>query len=241
MHPPPTSAARTPSPPPSAPPPSPRPRRTRWLGPGRTAALLTVAAGLLTALVAARWGPLIAFDRTVAEGLHRPAVAEPGLTRANRLLTDWIWDPWTMRLLAAVAVVAVWLRGERLLALWVAAASALGAAVSQGLKWAVGRERPQWPDPVDSAHFAAYPSGHAMAATVTCGLLLWLMWRHGVGRWPWRAAVAVAAVSVVGVGITRLWLGVHWSSDVLGGWLLGGAVVAFSIALFRRVTLSREP
>ncbi|MFE3829388.1 phosphatase PAP2 family protein [Streptomyces sp. NPDC059092] len=235
---PPVPAAPSPVP---APPHVRQPRGTRWSGPGRTAALLVVAAGLLTALVAVRWGPLTAFDQTVAEDLHRRAVAEPGLTRVNRLLSDWAWDPWTMRLLTAVAVVTVWLRGERLLAVWVAAASALGAAVSQGLKWAVGRERPQWPDPVDSAHFAAYPSGHAMTATVTCGLLLWLTWRHGVGVRLRRTAVTVAAVSVIGVGITRLWLGVHWSSDVLGGWLLGGALVAFSIALFRRVTLSREP
>ncbi|MFE3598355.1 phosphatase PAP2 family protein [Streptomyces sp. NPDC059142] len=236
MHPPPT-----PAPPAPTAPHAPRSWRTRRPGPGRTAALLTVAAGILTALVVVRWGPLIAFDQAVADGLHRRAVAGPELTQANRLLSDWAWDPWTMRLLTAVAVVMVWLRGERLLAAWVAGSSALGAAVSQGLKWAVGRERPQWPDPVDSAHFAAYPSGHAMTATVTCGLLLWLTWRQGVGAGLRRAAVAVAVVSVAGVGITRLWLGVHWSSDVLGGWLLGGALVAFSIALFRRVTLSRKP
>ncbi|MEV7867301.1 phosphatase PAP2 family protein [Streptomyces sp. NPDC088124] len=241
MCPQPIPAAQAPDPPSPAPPPSPRPGGGPWTGAGRTAVLLAGAAGVLTVLVAARWGPLIAFDRAVAEGLHRRAVAEPGLTWVNRLLTDWAWDPWTMRLLTAVAVVVVWLRGERLLAAWVAAASALGAGVSQGLKWALGRERPQWPDPVDSAHFAAFPSGHAMAATVACGLLLWLIWRRGVGRRLWCTAVTLATVSVVGVGITRLWLGVHWSSDVLGGWLLGGALVSFSIALFRRVTLSREP
>lgn len=108
------------------------------------------------------------------------------------------------------------------------------------MKATVGRERPHWPDPVDSAHFAAFPSGHAMTATVTCGLLLWLVRRQDVARWAWRTALTVAAVSVVGVGFTRLWLGVHWSSDVLVGWLLGACLVAFSIATYGRVTLSRE-
>ncbi len=57
-------------------------------------------------------------------------------------------------------------------------------------------------------------------------MLLWLLRLHGA-RPPWRwAAGAVAGVSVVGVGFTRVYLGVHWLSDVVGGWLLGGALVA---------------
>jgi membrane-associated phospholipid phosphatase len=222
-------------------PPPPSPTGPRAFSPLRTAALLAAASVVLLVLVAVRWEPLLCWDRGIAGRLHRWAVAEPGLTGTNRVLSDWVWDPWTMRLLTASAVVLVWLWGERALALWVAATSALGAALSQGLKWAVDRERPRWPHPVDSAQFAAFPSGHAMTATVTCGLLLWLARRQGVGPWVWRTALLVAAVSVAGVGFTRLWLGVHWSSDVLGGWLFGGCLVAFSVVLHGRVTLSREP
>lgn len=46
--------------------------------------------------------------------------------------------------------------------------------------------------------------------------------------------IAVAAVSVLGVGFTRLYLGVHWPSDVLGGWLLGAALVYGAIASYGR-------
>ncbi|MFE2636260.1 phosphatase PAP2 family protein [Streptomyces scopuliridis] len=232
---------RSPSAPVASPPPPARPPLAGLTGAGTPAAVLAVLSGVLTVLVVAEWGPLFSFDRWVAEELHRRAVADPGATWVNRVLTDWVWDPWTMRLLTAVAVIALWLRRERLLALWTAGTAALGAAVSQGVKAAVGRERPQWPDPVDSAHFAAFPSGHAMTAAVTCGLLLWLVRRHGAGGWLWRTAVVVAAVSVAGAGLTRLWLGVHWSADVLGGWLFGGCLVAFSVAVYGRVTLSREP
>ncbi|MGW2182146.1 phosphatase PAP2 family protein [Streptomyces sp. NPDC001732] len=207
-----------------------RPRVTLF-GAGAVCAFLGLA---LLVLVAVRWSPLMEADRTVAISLHRRAVTEPGLVHVNRILSDWVWDPWTMRILIAVAVVALWWRGARLLAGWVAATSLLSTLLQQGLKAAVGRERPQWPDPVDTAHYAAFPSGHAMTATVSCGLLLWLLRRHGAGAGPWWAALVVACVSVIGVGFTRLYLGVHWMSDVLGGWLLGAALVGFSIAGFVR-------
>ncbi|MFE4173536.1 phosphatase PAP2 family protein [Streptomyces sp. NPDC056909] len=225
---PPTTGPRAPAPP-------------SLVTPARTGGLLAVLLGLLVILVVAEWGPLLSFDRMTAEALHRRAVAEPGVTWINRVLTDWAWDPWTMRLLIAAAVIALWLRGKRLLACWVAVTSVVGAALSQGLKYTVGRERPEWPDPVDSAHFAAFPSGHAMTAAVSCGLLLWVAHRQGVRRRVWRTALAVAVVSVAGAGLTRLWLGVHWSADVLAGWLLGGCLVAFSIASYGRLALSREP
>ncbi|MFJ9030340.1 phosphatase PAP2 family protein [Streptomyces sp. NPDC102274] len=214
---------------------------TGLTGAGAVATLLAVLSVVLTVLVVAEWDPLFSFDRWVAEELHHRAVDEPGATWVNRVLTDWVWDPWTMRLLTAVAVIALWLRHERLLALWTTGTAAVGAAVSQGVKAAVGRERPRWPDPVDSADFAAFPSGHAMTAAVTCGLLLWLVRRHGAGGWPWRTAVAVGAVSVAGAGFTRLWLGVHWGTDVISGWLFGGCLVAFSAAVYGRVTLSKKP
>lgn len=78
----------------------------------RTGALAGAASVVLLALVAVRWSPLTALDRSVAEALHRHAVADPGLVRVNRVLTDWVWDPWTMRALIAVAVVVLWWRGR---------------------------------------------------------------------------------------------------------------------------------
>ncbi|MET9540527.1 phosphatase PAP2 family protein [Streptomyces sp. NPDC006553] len=190
---------------------------------------------LLLVLVAAGWTPLLSFDRSVTEALHRDAVAEPGLTQVHRFLSDWVWDPWTMRALAAATVVLLWWGRERRLALWVAATSLLAVALQQGLKTLVGRDRPQWTDPVDSARFAAFPSGHAMTAMVTCGLLLWVLALRWRGEWRgWGALTTVAVVSVLGVGWTRVYLGVHWPSDVLGGWLLGWCCVATAILTYRR-------
>ncbi|MFB8245137.1 phosphatase PAP2 family protein [Streptomyces sp. NPDC055952] len=206
-------------------PPRPEHRTTATL-----AGALALCSALLLTLVAARWSPLVAADGDIAATTHRWAVDEGGVTQACRILTDWVWDPWTMRLLCAAVVVALVVRfAARWTAVWLAVAVAFGTLLQQGLKAAVDRPRPVWPDPVDSAHYAAFPSGHAMTATVVCGLLLWLLHRHGVTRAVWCTALAVAVVSVVGVGLTRIWLGVHWPSDVVGGWLLGATVVALAV------------
>jgi undecaprenyl-diphosphatase len=201
----------------------------------RSSAVVSAAlAVLLLVLVAVGWPPLLSLDRTITEELHRSAVAEPGFTQLNRVLSDWVWDPWTMRALIAVAVLVLWSRRERLLALWLTVASLLAAAIQQGMKWAVGRERPGWPDPVDSAHYASFPSGHAMTAAVSCGLLLWVLALHWREDWRGWSVIAVAAlVSVLGVGWTRVYLGVHWPSDVVAGWLLGIFLVTVSIITFR--------
>ncbi|MDU8999348.1 MULTISPECIES: phosphatase PAP2 family protein [Streptomyces] len=204
--------------------------------PALTAAVLTVPSVLLLLLVAFSWRPLLVLDGDIARTTHRWAVDEPGATQVFRVLTDWVWDPWTMRALGALVVLLlVWRRSAWWPALWVTAACVLGTVVQQSLKAAVGRARPVWPDPVDSAHYAAFPSGHAMTATVVCGLLLWLLQLYGAGRALRRTALALAVVSVVGVGLTRVWLGVHWPSDVLGGWLLGALVVALAVMTHERL------
>jgi undecaprenyl-diphosphatase len=208
-----------------------RPRRATL----RLGGALGVCTVVLLTLVAATWDPLMSFDRSVARTTHRWAVDEPALTQAFRILTDWVWDPQTMRLLCLLVVVwLAWRRAAWWTALWLVATVAVGTLVQQGVKAAVDRERPRWPDPVDSAHYAAFPSGHAMTATVVCGLLLWLLHRSGAGRALFRTLVALAALSVVGVGLTRVWLGVHWMTDVLGGWLMGATVVALAVAAHQR-------
>ncbi|QTD96833.1 phosphatase PAP2 family protein [Streptomyces cyanogenus] len=232
---------RRPAAPPS--PPAPEPRAAL-----RTAARVSVALAacfmVLLVLVALRWHPLLAADSRVSRATHRWAVRDHEVTQVFRVLTDWVWDPLTMRLLAgAAALWLVWRRAAWWTALWLAVTCAVATLVQQSVKAVVARPRPVWPDPVDSAHYAAFPSGHAMTATVVCGLLLWLLHRRGTGRALWRTAVVAALVSVVGVGVTRVWLGVHWPSDVLGGWLAGALLVAVAVLVYEwpRNVRTRRP
>ncbi|MGA5730151.1 phosphatase PAP2 family protein [Streptomyces seoulensis] len=203
--------------------------------PRRPILLLTLPSALLLTLVATRWSPLLTLDEDIARATHRWAVRERDITQTFRVLTDWVWDPVTMRLLCAgVAVWLGWRRAAWGTAVWLLVTCAVAAVVQQVVKAGVARPRPVWPDPVDSARFAAFPSGHAMTATVVCGLLLWLVRESGVRGPRWYGAVALAVVSVLGVGLTRVWLGVHWLSDVLGGWLFGALVVALAVLVHER-------
>lgn len=201
------------------------PHRARAPGGAVATYVLGGLSALLLALVAARWAPLRSLDESVARPVHRAAVGHSGLTQVSRVLSDWVWDPWSMRIIAALLVGWLLRTGARDLALWCAGVCAFGTVLQQILKAAVGRERPVWPDPVDSAQFASYPSGHALTATVVCGLVLWLLRLYEAGAALWWIALVVGTVSVLGVGLTRIWLGVHWPSDVVGGWLLGALLV----------------
>ncbi|WP_415953002.1 phosphatase PAP2 family protein [Streptomyces sp. KLOTTS4A1] len=210
------------------------PRHATRLGrPALLTALLGALSAALLVPVVLAWPPLVAFDARLARTAHGWALGLDAVTRLNRVLSDWVWDPWTMRALATVACVWLWRQGARLPALLLAVSCVVGTLVQQAMKALVDKDRPRWQHPVDSADSAAFPSGHAMTATVVCGLLLWLLRRQGLAGAPWTAALSAALVSVLGVGVTRVWLGVHWPSDVLGGWLFGGLTVALAVGAYR--------
>ncbi|MFD9082726.1 phosphatase PAP2 family protein [Streptomyces erythrochromogenes] len=209
-----------------------RPWFAAWLAEPLTRPALALIAGATAVMVAAASGaaPLLHLDRALAEGLHRLALGHPSWTRANRILTDWVWDPWTVRLLIVGAVAVLWLRRRRTLALWVAGTCAVEWTLRAVLRWAIGRPRPVWEDPVDSASFASMPSGHAMTMAAGSVLLLWLARQGHPPPAVWILAVTAAAVSVAGVAFTRMYLGVHWPSDTVAGVLLGSGLSMASLA-----------
>ena len=93
------------------------------------------------------------------------------------------------------------------------------------LMLALDRRRPPVADWAAHASGHSFPSGHTTSAAMAAGLLCWglLRFRPGAaGRWAATATVLVA----VAVGLTRVYLGVHWLTDVLGGWLYAGCCLA---------------
>ncbi len=95
-------------------------------------------------------------------------------------------------------------------------ASILSLGASEYLKYAFHRARPELVPHLDIAHNFAYPSGHATSSAVVYLLFALIVPAQKRGGWLLAAAVLMALT-----GYSRIALGVHWFSDVIGGWMLG--------------------
>jgi undecaprenyl-diphosphatase len=103
------------------------------------------------------------------------------------------------------------------------------------VKHLVGRGRPPRVTAVLGEHGFSFPSGHTTGTTVVWLLSAWMVSRWVIGRRPGRILVWTAALlMIISVGTTRVYLGVHFPSDVLAGWALGTAWTVI-IALVARV------
>lgn len=162
-------------------------------------------------LVVDRSPPLV--DAAVALSAVTRPLAVTALSLVVAALLVWRWRP--VLVLPAAVITA--------------------GLVSHALKPVIGRERPpeEFRLVVEANH--AMPSGHAtgMAALAMVCTLWW--WPRG--GW-WRLPVAGVWALAVAVSWTRLYLGVHWFSDVLAGLILGGAVAFVVAGTTKRLTLS---
>ncbi|MFN2563229.1 MAG: phosphatase PAP2 family protein [Jatrophihabitans sp.] len=179
-------------------------------------AVLLLAFAVLLAVVELRWGPVHRLDLRTARSLHRTAIDDPNQTRWWRWVSDGL-SPTVLRVVALVAVIVLWLRGRRRTAVFVAVAVVGAATLELVTKVIVGRARPVFSDPVAHAAGGSFPSGHAMTSLTVFGVAVIMAGRRR------RETVAVAVLAVAAVGFSRMALGVHYLSDVLGGWLLGTA------------------
>lgn len=214
--------------------PPPGPTRTRVL-----AVVLLAAAALLTALVVLRFSPLVHLDSTVVDAVNRGVAAHRGQVGAWQAVSA-VLGPTVLRVLALLAVVVLALRRDRPAAALVAVVAVGGASLSAGLKVAVDRPRPTPAVVVDGAVSASYPSGHAMTSLLAAGVVVVLLAPRlrGLRR---ALLVGLVVLGVLAVAASRVALADHFPSDVLGGWLVGGAWLAVSVLLVDRLCPGVSP
>ncbi|MGW1641449.1 phosphatase PAP2 family protein [Streptomyces lavendulae] len=149
---------------------------------------------------------------------HRPAAAAAGARALTDTGTGLI--PYLLLLLAGLYAG----RTTRQRA-WTAAALMLCLGAGQALRYAVmtliARARPPAEDWATHASGWSFPSGHTTTAAMTAGLLAAALLR--ADRRPPGAVVALILLWGAAVGLTRVYLGVHWFTDVIGGWLFATA------------------
>ena len=175
-------------------------------------------------------GPLTRFDGEVADALNDDVSRSPLAVDLLQAIS-WVGRPLPMAALVVAAAVYARRRGRRRLSRFLVATTAAGGLLNTAVKALVDRPRPVVDHPVAGAFGSSFPSGHAMGATVVFGALL-LALLPVVPRRGRFVAVTAAAAMVIAIGGSRVLLGVHFISDVVGGYVLGLAWLAASAAVF---------
>jgi membrane-associated phospholipid phosphatase len=209
----------------------------RRAAPGTRAARVLAALGAMGAAagVGLLWwawphagGPVGRFDTALVRALADAL--------APQQLQVWGWlthagDARSLTALAAAVALWLWRRGDAIgLQVWLGGLAANGLS-TRALKVLADRQRPLHQHGlavVESG--SSFPSGHASAAVVAWGLLAWLLARRLPAHWHAPLAMGATALVVV-VGWSRVLLQVHHASDVLAGWLTGGAWLLLCVLL----------
>lgn len=125
--------------------------------------------------------------------------------------------------------------------LMVAGAAAVSLTVTSVGKRLVGRSRPDFADAVPPYETSpSFPSGHTLNTTVVIGVLVYLMCLQFTVLWARITAITVGTLFIAAIGLSRVFLGHHWLTDVMAGWLLGLAWVGLVILAHRLFHLARR-
>jgi membrane-associated phospholipid phosphatase len=167
-------------------------------------------------------GPLVRFDRSTADTLHTYASGASDLTNSLHI----VGILGSLEALALVSLlVAVVLLVQRCwssLAAWLVAVLG-GEALNLLLKDLFARPRPHFERPLLVETSYSFPSGQAMESLVVYGMLAYFAVLTFSGRGKRAGSVGGAAVLVILIGFSRVYLGAHYVSDVIGGFAAGGA------------------
>ncbi len=189
--------------------------------------VFAVPIGLLAFVVREKFLPVIEFDQAVVRAATDVTRANPGL-RTALLAWQEVTQPRWLYIAATAVCVIVW-RRHRLTtrAAWAFVTMMVAWNLQLVLKVVVQRARPVISDPVSHAPGWSFPSGHAANAAAIAAVLLLLVWPL-CGPAARRVLVAVAAVVVAITMADRVFLGVHFPSDVVAGLLFGSGLAIAS-------------
>lgn len=175
-------------------------------------------------------GPLTRLDERVADQLNAWVYDSPSFVTAMKWVSR-LAEATTLWVIVAVAVGLLWRPGRHRICIFLMATTLGWGIINSLVKEAVGRSRPVVDHPVAISLSKSFPSGHTMGATVVFGALLVAFWTLLPPRWRGRALVATI-VLILAVASSRLLLGVHFLTDVIGGLLLGLAWLLGMMAAF---------
>src|SRR5215469_10724195 len=209
-------------------------RRRRSLAPLAAVTAAALIFAVLLILVRLRWAPLEAADHDAAAGINGLVAGNAALVSVVKAVT-WLGSNGVLWTVVGAATVILAIRRRWRLAAYLLVTGAGALILDPVLKSLVGRLRPVVAHPIAHGTGNSFPSGHSLGSMVCYGALLLVFLPAARGRWR-SAFITVIAVLVALIGISRILLGVHYLSDVLGAWALGITwlgVTAFAFELTR--------
>ncbi|PSN10214.1 phosphatase PAP2 family protein [filamentous cyanobacterium CCP5] len=175
------------------------------------------------------------FDETVLLWINQST--SPLLDQIMLTITR-LGDPAFVIPLTVAVFIWLWWRWRRRIALIFALNCIGGAVLSTGMKLIFGKDRPAlWPQLISETTYS-FPSGHALGSMVLYGFLAYLLVQRFPQQRPW--IYGVSGLLIAGIGFSRLYLGVHWPTDVLAGYSIGFLWVSISIGLYQLATRRRS-
>jgi undecaprenyl-diphosphatase len=195
-------------------------------------ALVGITVVGLVALIDA--GVMRPFDEAVIGSVRAAPLVAPlaWLQTATQAGSTW----WVFSLGVLVGLIEV-VRGRAMVGVAAAGAIGLGALANSTIKLVVARPRPDVLTPIVVEPGYSFPSGHSLSAMVAYGVIAVLVARSGLPGAARAVIIGLLAVLVAVVGLSRVYLGAHYPTDVIGGWLMGFAWVA----LFAAASVSVDP
>jgi undecaprenyl-diphosphatase len=177
-------------------------------------------------------GPMLEVDKGVVEDVHRWVVRQPEWFHTFLRGVSWLGKPILLTVLAGAGALYALRHNRVRLALFLVTTSTLGGLIDTAVKILVNRPRPELDEPLAHALGKSFPSGHAMSSTVVYGALL-LVYLPVVPARAKRWVIAATVLLVLSIAASRVALGVHFLSDILGGLVLGLAWLMASVGAFR--------
>ena len=192
-----------------------------------------------------REGDTYRFDRTILLALRRPG--ELGVPIGPRWLQETARDITALGGFTVLTLVVVMgaalllLHRRRFQAAVLAAAVILGQALAEATKKLVGRDRPDLVPHLDQVYSSSFPSGHSALSPIVYFTLAGILAAGEPNRGAKTLMVGAAAALVLAIGASRVYLGVHWPTDVLAGWAMGAGVALLATLVLHRVAPHGRP
>ncbi|MBM4433471.1 MAG: phosphatase PAP2 family protein [Chloroflexi bacterium] len=146
-------------------------------------------------------------------------------------------------IIVGVVVIILWVLRKRLEAVFIGPSAGLASLINLPIKLAIDRPRPtnELIQVLATGNESSFPSGHTLYAVIFYGFMFYLSPKLIKNRVAVKLLRSILVILILATMTSRIYLGAHWFSDVLGGFFFGGLVLAATIALYRHYAGRSKP